>query len=34
MDKSISPWYSIKDEEKLITPEWKFEVNQLKRFVD
>ena len=34
MDKSISPWYSLKDKEKLITPEWTFELDQLKRFVD
>ena len=34
MDKSISPWYSLKDKEKLITPEWTFELEQLKRFVD
>ena len=33
MDKSISPWYSLKDKEKLITPEWTFELEQLKRFV-
>lgn len=34
MDKSISPWYSLKDKEKLITPEWTFELDHLKRFVD
>ncbi len=32
MDKNLSPWYSVKDKEKLITPEWKFELSQLKRF--
>ncbi len=32
MDESISPWYSLKDCDKLITPEWKFELNQLRRF--
>lgn len=32
MDESISPWYSLKDCEKLITPEWSFELNQLRRF--
>ena len=34
MDKSISPWYSLKDKEKLITPEWTFELNHLRRFLD
>lgn len=34
MDKSISPWYSLKGKEKLITPEWTFELDQFKRFVD
>lgn len=29
-DKTISPWYSLKDAEKLITPEWKFELENLK----
>jgi hypothetical protein len=32
LDKSISPWYSLKGKEKLITPQWKFELDQLKRF--
>ena len=32
MDKDISPWYSLKDKEKLITPEWNFELGDLKRF--
>jgi hypothetical protein len=31
-DDTISPWYSLKDKEKLITPQWKFELDQLKRF--
>lgn len=31
-DENISPWYSLKDCEKLITPEWVFELNQLRRF--
>ncbi len=30
-DENISPWYSLKDCEKLITPEWVFELNQLRR---
>lgn len=34
MNEEISPWYSIKDKEKLITPEWTFELNKLKRFVE
>lgn len=32
MDKHISPWYSLKGKEKLITPEWNFELDKLKRF--
>ncbi len=32
MDESISPWYSLKGAEKLITPEWNFELEHLKRF--
>ncbi len=32
MDKNLSPWYSLKDKEKLITPQWTFELNDLKRF--
>lgn len=32
MNESISPWYSLKGCEKLITPEWEFELNQLRRF--
>ncbi|MBU5314605.1 DUF4846 domain-containing protein [Tissierella carlieri] len=34
IDKSISPWYSLNDKEKLITPEWTFELDQLGRFVN
>jgi len=34
MDKSISPWYSLKDKDILITPQWRFELDQLKRFAD
>lgn len=30
MDEDISPWYSLKDKEKLITPQWTFELNTLK----
>ena len=29
-DKTISPWYSLKDAERLITPEWSFELENLK----
>lgn len=32
MDKEISPWYSLKNKEKLITPEWTFELEQVGRF--
>jgi len=31
-DKNISPWYSLKDETKLDTPEWDFNLDKLKRF--
>ena len=31
-NEKISPWYSLKGEEKLITPEWNFDLNELKRF--
>ena len=31
-DKNISPWFSLKDKAKLITPEWDFELYSLKRF--
>lgn len=29
-DKSISPWYSLKDADRLITPEWSFDLENLK----
>ncbi|OLS02952.1 DUF4846 domain-containing protein [Tissierella creatinophila] len=32
VDKEIGPWYSLKGKERLITPEWKFEFSDLKRF--
>nr|WP_300004231.1 DUF4846 domain-containing protein [Tissierella sp.] len=32
MDKKMGPWYSLKDKDRLITPEWKFELSDLKRF--
>lgn len=32
MDRDISPWYSLKGKEKLITPEWSFDLDKLKRF--
>ena len=32
IDKDISPWYSLKGKDKLITPEWDFELNELKGF--
>ena len=32
MDENLSPWYSLKGKEKLITPEWKFELDDLRRF--
>lgn len=31
-DKGISPWYRIKGEEQLVTPEWTFDWEKLKRF--
>lgn len=31
-DKKISPWYRLKGEEQLITPEWTFDWDKLKRF--
>lgn len=31
-DKTISPWYSVDFGEKLSTPEWTFDVTELKRF--
>ena len=30
MDEDISPWYSLKSQEKLETPQWTFELNTLK----
>lgn len=30
MDNDISPWYSLKDKDKLITPQWTFELDTLK----
>ena len=32
IDKGISPWYTMKGKEKLITPEWDFELDELKKF--
>lgn len=32
MDENLSPWYSLEGKNKLITPEWTFELNQLRRF--
>lgn len=32
MDKNLSPWYSLKNKEKLLTPEWDFDLDKLKRF--
>lgn len=31
-NQEISPWYSLKNKDKLITPEWNFDLNALKRF--
>ncbi len=31
-DADLSPWYSLKGQNQLITPEWTFELNALKRF--
>lgn len=31
-DEDLSPWYSLESKEKLITPEWGFEVDALRRF--
>lgn len=30
MDEDISPWYALKGKEKLITPQWTFELNSLR----
>ena len=32
MDEDISPWYSLKGKEKLITPQWTFELDTLKEW--
>lgn len=32
VDEVLSPWYSLKDKEKLVTPEWTFQLTDLKRF--
>lgn len=32
LNKEISPWYSLKEEEQLFTPEWTFDWNDLRRF--
>jgi Domain of unknown function (4846) len=32
VDASISPWYSIGNEEKIVTPEWVFYKSQLRRW--
>lgn len=29
-DKTLSPWYSLKDKDRLITPEWSFDLEDLK----
>lgn len=31
-DQALSPWYSLEGKDKLITPEWNFALNHLKRF--
>ena len=31
-DSKMSVWYSIKDKDILVTPEWKFPVNKLRSF--
>jgi len=31
-DKNLSPWYALNNAEKIITPEWTFSKNDLKRF--
>lgn len=31
-DKAISPWYRLKGEEQLVTPEWTFDWDNLKKF--
>lgn len=32
MDENMGVWYSLKEKEKLLTPEWTFELDELKRF--
>ena len=32
IEDEISPWYYLEDKDKLITPEWSFELDKLKRF--
>lgn len=32
MDPNISPWFSLKGKDKLITPQWSFDLDKLKRF--
>jgi Domain of unknown function (4846) len=32
MNKKLSPWYEVNDGEEIITPEWKFAGNQLRRW--
>ena len=32
MENEITPWYSLEGKDKLITPEWSFELDKLKRF--
>lgn len=34
MDEDISPWYSLKGKEKLVTPEWTFQLDELKGFTN
>lgn len=32
LDDSISPWYNLKSQDKLVTPEWTFDLDKLMRF--
>ena len=32
MDRKLSPWYKVDDENEIFTPEWKFYKNQLRRW--
>ncbi len=32
MDEDLSPWYSLKGKDKLVTPEWTFDLDMLKSF--